>query len=299
MKKVFKRKFWMQVTAIVLAFAINFGALDGIIRFTVQEFALGSFDGFLKSASAKSEEGNKKKNVLPDSAGPKKLKNPLAEEAKEKLEVVAKRTENSKTFKIGEDEYKTEVYQEPVHYTAENGEQIDIDNTLVESAEKDYRFENRANSLKVRFAGKTGGKALAQVQQREYSIKWFLLDGQEAQGNTCKNNITYSGIEENTDLRYSIDGETLKEEIILKSPDAPPEFKFALTLKNVAYELQEDGTIKFVDRRSGDTVWVMPKPFMYDAKGETSRAVTADMGYRAGQPVLTVKADQEWLSSPG
>lgn len=297
MSKVFKRRLWMQVIAIVLVMALNLGALDGLIRFTVQEFALGSFHGFLKGAAAKNIEVEKNKNTLPDSAGPKKHVNPAAEEARENREVKVKRTPNSKTYKVGEKEYKTEVFQDPIHYVNEKDELVDIDNTLVQSADKDFAFENRANSLKVRFAGKSGEKKLGQLQQQEFSIKWYLLDGKEAAGNTSRNTITYSGIKESADLRYVIEGSTLKEDIILNSSDAPSEFKFILNLKNLDYEVQADGSINFVEPRNGAVVWVMPKPFMYDAEGERSEAVTANLEHKWGRLVLTITADREWISA--
>jgi hypothetical protein len=77
MRRVFKRRLWMQVIAIILVMALNLGTLDGLIRFTVQELALGTFDGFLKGAAAKNVEVEKNKNTLPDSAGPKKYVNPV------------------------------------------------------------------------------------------------------------------------------------------------------------------------------------------------------------------------------
>ncbi len=296
MRNIFKRKLWMKVTAIFLVLALNLGSLDGVIRYALQEWTPGSFSGFLRSAAARDVEVEKNKNSLPDTAGPKKPKNPLAEEAKE--EINGKRTVNSKTFKIGENAYKTEVYQTPVHYVNENNALVDIDNTLVESKAQDYAYENRANNVKVRFSEKATGNKLGQIRQNLFSLDWSLLDGKEVAGNTSRNTITYSGIAENTDLRYTVDGSALKEEIILNSPAAPAEFKFVLDLKNLTYKAREDGSIDFVEPRTGTTVWVMPKPFMYDARGERSEAVTAGLAEENGKPVLTVKADGEWLSAP-
>ena len=298
MSKLFNRKLWAKVTAIFLVLALNLGSLDGVIRYALQEWTPGSFSGFLRSAAAKNVEVEKNKNSLPDTAGPKKPKNPLAEEAKDNQEINAKRTVNSKTFKIGENTYKTEVYQAPVHYVDENNRLVDLDNTLVESKAGGYAYENRANSVKVRFSGNANGDKLGRIQQNSFSLDWALLDGKGVPGNTSRNTITYSGIAENTDLRYTVDGSALKEEIILHSPATPTEFKFVLDLKNLTYKAREDGSIDFVEPRTGTTVWVMPKPFMYDARGERSEAVTAGLAEENGKPVLTVKADGEWLSAP-
>ncbi|KNZ70400.1 putative deoxyribonuclease RhsB [Thermincola ferriacetica] len=298
MRKVFGRKLWMRVTAVVLAVAINMGALDGVIRYTVQELALGSFGGFLKTAEANTPEAEKNKNSLPETAGPKKPKNPRAEEAKEKNEVIEKRTINAKTYKIGPNEYKTEVYQEAIHYLDENNKLADIDNTLVESKQKGYAFANRANSIKVYFAGSAGENYLGLIQQRDYSIRWGLIKGEDVPGETAGNTITYKGFKANADLKYTIDGSTLKEDIILYSPDAAPEYSFILDLKNLTAKARADGAIEFTDR-SGNVRWFMPRPFMYDKGGEKSLAVTAEVENHVGFTVLTVKANEEWLKSTG
>ncbi|TLM97793.1 DNRLRE domain-containing protein, partial [bacterium] len=174
---------------------------------------------------------------------------------------------------------------------------MDIDNTLVDSTEKSYAFENKANSFKVRFAGKSEDKKLGQIQQKDIFIKWYLSDGKEVAGDTAKNTITYSEIKEKTDLRYVVEGSTLKEDIILKSPEAPTEFKFVLNMKGLKYEAREDGSIEFLDPRNDSVVWVMPKPYMYDAQGEQSEAVTATLENKWGKLVLTIKADEEWISA--
>ncbi|PKM82769.1 MAG: hypothetical protein CVU89_04515 [Firmicutes bacterium HGW-Firmicutes-14] len=315
MKKMIKRKLWMQVIAVVLAIALNLGALDGLIKFAAQEIALGSFAGFLRPAAAEkggnaanpeagigadNDESGRNKNVLPETAGPKKPRNPVALEAINKHEGSEKRTEYSKTFKINDSEFKTEVYQEPVHYRNEKNELADIDNTLVESAEKGFAFENRANSFKVRFSGEASEKKLGQIRQKENSITWSLMDSRDSESRVSQNTITYRGITDYTDLRYIVERKTLKEEIILNDPGAPSEFRFALDLKRLDYKVRDDGSIDFLDPRTGDIVWNMPKPFMYDAQGEESQAVTAEIGREYGLfggLVLTVKADRQWLSS--
>ena len=329
MKKIVGKRMWIKVLAVVLALSLNLGAMDGIIKAVMQEWSLGTFTGFLRPAAAQkvassvytdigNDENGSSKNVLPETAGPKKPKNPVALEAQNKHEVKEKRTEYSKTFKISDSEYRTEVYQEPVHYLNAKNELVDIDNTLVDSSEKGFAFENRANSFKVRFgnAGVNSGKAkrnsaetsagnsndpiLGLLQQQYHTLAWRLFDIKASDVKASQNTITYPGIIDHTDLRYIMDGATLKEEIILNEPEAPSEFRFALDIKHLEYKELDDGSIDFTDPRTGDVIWNMPKPYMYDAKGERSQAVTAKIGREYGLfggLVLTVTADTEWLSA--
>ncbi len=337
MKKILGKRMWIKALAIVLALSLNLGAMDGIIKAAVQEWPLGTFAGFLRPAAAQkvdssvytdigNDENGRNKNVLPETAGPKKPKNPVALEAQNKHEVKEKRTEYSKTFKISDSEYRTEVYQKPIHYLNADNELVDLDNSLVKSTEKGFAFENRANSFKVRFSGSTGvnsGKAngdysetkrnsaensaensgdrkLGQIQQQDHAIAWRLLDSKDIDGKVVQNTITYRNITDHTDLRYIMDGATLKEEIILNEPEAPSEFRFALDLKHLEYTMLDNGSIDFTDPRTGDVIWNMPKPYMYDAKGERSQAVTAKIGREYGLfggLFLTITADTEWLSA--
>ncbi len=209
---------------------------------------------------------------------------------------------------------------------------VDIDNTLVESTEKGFVLENRANNFKVRFSGnswdkpremsgemaretvretsgtasremlreKPGEQKLGQIQQKEHALAWRLMDSKESPARAVLNTIIYPDITDYTDLRYIIDGKTLKEEIILNDPEAPSEFKFALDIRHLDYTMRDDGSIDFTDPGTGDVIWNMPKPYMYDAAGKRSQAVTAEIGREYGlfgETVLTVKADPEWLAA--
>ncbi|MFZ3171303.1 MAG: hypothetical protein WA118_04920, partial [Carboxydocellales bacterium] len=61
MRKLFNRKLWTKVTALLLVLALNLGSLDGMLRFALQEVDLGNFTGFVRSALAKPPKAEKNK----------------------------------------------------------------------------------------------------------------------------------------------------------------------------------------------------------------------------------------------
>ncbi|TLM97407.1 DNRLRE domain-containing protein, partial [bacterium] len=234
---------------------------------------------------------------LPDTAGPKEEKDPLAEEAKAQNEDIAKRTLNSKTFELDEGRYLTEISIDPVHYR-EKGKLLDIDNTLVASKAKGFAYENKANSFKVFLAEKTGDKKLVRTQLGKYLLDWQILDLQAAKGTVQQNAMLYPDVKEQVDLRYTVLNDQVKEDIILKDRGAASDFKFSLATGNLQVRTQKDGIIEFVEPGTGTVVWSMSKPYMYDAAGAESKGVTVTVEKQDDRHILSLAADKKWLADP-
>jgi len=56
-----------------------------------------------------------------------------------------------------------------------------------------------------------------------------------------------------------------------------------------------NGTLDFVDNTTGQIVWWMPKPYMYDVADNRSYAVTKQIEVRDGRTFLVVHSDHHWL----
>ena len=80
------------------------------------------------------------------------------------------RKENEKHFRLSDGSYIAAVYPEPVHFS-DNGEWVDIDNTLV-ATESGYK--NKANGFSVDFKTGAGTNELFTLSKGEYSVKLSL-----------------------------------------------------------------------------------------------------------------------------
>ncbi|MDA8233708.1 MAG: DNRLRE domain-containing protein [Clostridia bacterium] len=283
-----------KLMVFTLILSLNLGAIDSFL----QGLTSGVFKGMVNRVSAEElAKTLKPTNKLPDTAGPKVEKDPLAEEAKARNEVISKRTLNSKTFELGEDKYLTEISLNPIHYQ-EKGKLIDIDNTLVPARVAGYAYENKANSFKVFFTPKTGDKKFVRTQQGKHQLEWQILDVQAVQGTVIQNAIIYPEIKDKVDLRYTVADNQVKEDIILKDQGAPSDFKFNLLAGNLQVNPKNDGTIDLVEPGAQTPVWSFAKPYMYDAAGARSEAVTMNVEKQKGGHILTLSVDKKWLADP-
>lgn len=283
-----------KILVFALILGLNLGAADGLIRGVTS----GAFKGLVNRVAAEELAASPEPtNRLPDTAGPKEEKDPLAEEAKAQNEDIAKRTLNSKTFELEEGRYLTEISMNPVHYL-EKGKLLDIDNTLIASKAKGFAYENKANSFKVFLAEKTGDKKLVRTQLGKYLLDWQILDAQETSGTVQQNAILYPEIMDKVDLRYTVLDDQVKEDLILKDRGAASGFKFSLVTGNLQVRTQNDGIIEFVEPGPGTVVWSLARPYMYDAAGAESAGVAVTVEKQDDRYILTLAADKKWLADP-
>ena len=90
---------------------------------------------------------------------------------------------------------------------------------------------------------------------------------------------TYDGVLPGVSVRYSVNGETLKEDIILASADALSRAAIRLP-KDYDYEVTEQSELRVKDRETGETRFIMRRPNVYDSSGEEvfASVVLTDMG---------------------
>ena len=118
--------------------------------------------------------------------------------------------------------------------------------------------------------------------------------------------VLYENVYEDVDLQYDLFSYNIKESIILKAPQeqaanddaasTPYRYCFRLDLANLTPTLQEDGSILMTDDQE-QPVYEIPAPFMIDANGEVSDAVSYSLTPLEDSYLLTVDADAQWLEA--
>ena len=104
----------------------------------------------------------------------------------EPVEVVSMRSEYEKHYDNGDGTYTAYIYTVPLHYY-ENGEWLDIDNTLIQ--DENGKYVNRSNSMKVTLSPETSistidaisetsdnNNQMVSVDYNGYSLSWSLID---------------------------------------------------------------------------------------------------------------------------
>ena len=240
------------------------------------------------------------------------------------------RDEHTKYYRLSNGAYAAASYEEAVHYLKEDGTWQEIDNRMTECGAGDDGFagaENRENNVKIKFANQSAAHYLYRIKDGAYSIYigagqkgalkpnkvWAVVRQNEAVKGTpeglsvkeaasLKKNIAvvmYPRIWENTDLEYIVNGTSVKENILIREAGGDYTYTFTIKLKNLTPVLNKDGSISLNDVENGKQAYLIPAPYLYDAGGASSGAVTYALTAqnRTGKYTLTISADADWIEN--
>jgi RHS repeat-associated protein len=227
-------------------------------------------------------------------------------------EVVAERTERSKTF-VGDQEgmFETRLFAEPVHARAGDA-WVEIDTDLVNG--EDGRWEPEASGVEVSMAGDGAQADLVRVELGQgRSLGWGvqgaaqepeatspdpglgLARSNAARGKAKGATVAYPDVLPGTGVEVTATPTGVKEDLVLADAKAPAVFFFDLDLDGLSAVEAGDG-VHFLDD-AGQVVAAVPAGFMVDAAGVVSEDVRMDLVGPANDPVLKVRIDKSWLTA--
>ncbi|WP_245975759.1 DNRLRE domain-containing protein [Paenibacillus prosopidis] len=215
---------------------------------------------------------------------------------KTKLELTSKRTKYSTRYLNPDGSFTEEIYLEPQFYQDPTDKKwLSIDNKIKSSTKNVGKYENTANDFKVSLTDQTGSGDLVSVEKDNKSITLIPVNAQKVKATTKGNEITYPSLFINADVRYTVQGDGVKEDIILQRYSNQNVFSFELKLTGLTPEAEEDGTITFSDNK-GIKQWFLEKPFMTDANGKYSDNVILELREQNRKTYVDVIADQTFLN---
>ncbi|WLR51865.1 DNRLRE domain-containing protein [Bacillus tianshenii] len=97
-------------------------------------------------------------------------------------------------------------------------------------------------------------------------------------------------------MRYYVQGDAVKEDIILNSKPSTNTYTFELKLNGYKAETNEEGTIIMKDEK-GTPQWFFETPFMTDANGKYSSNVSLKLYEEQGKTLVDVIADENFLNA--
>ncbi|MEV4764361.1 DNRLRE domain-containing protein [Micromonospora chokoriensis] len=219
-------------------------------------------------------------------------------------ELTGKRTANGKVFQLSDGRTQAEISMVPLHYRDAKGTFQTIDTRVRPVKEKGYVQGNRTNSFTSLFGDSSD--ELVRFEQGGRSIELGLEGAAKGVTPTVSGStVTYAGVAGGADVVYDVTSTALKEKIVLRrAPSGPVSYTFTLDTAGLTAQQREDGSIAFVRPGGGEPVFVMPAPFMYDAKDDKaspvgkvwSDKVTQRVSQTGGRSTITVTADGGWLA---
>ena len=90
----------------------------------------------------------------------------------------------------------------------------------------------------------------------------------------------------------------VKENIVLKNQCEDYIFNFKYVLKNLEARLEDNGVVSLYDNKSGEIVYEIPAPYMYDSNGVISYDVQYELDrLDNGEYELKIVANEQWINA--
>ncbi len=249
-------------------------------------------------------------------------------------ELVALRSEDTKHFDLGNGLYKAVKYSEAVHRRAADGTFKDIDNSL--SLQSFGNVERYAlNDGRISFApAHASDTPLLVLTEDGYTLSMSYVSEATVSGQTnaevhaspvkpvhienhskrplqttyaslaeavmidTKTTVLYENIESNAHLEYILKGNNIKENIVVTEKADAYCYSFLLKVTGLSAVLTENGAILFLDIENNAVRYIIPVPYMQDANGKLSHAVSYQMEeVSEGIYLIVVEADANWINA--
>lgn len=170
-------------------------------------------------------------------------------------------------------------------------------NVSVRSASAET-FQLAENGTVQTFAVQSAQTAQGQVQavdlsqaRKDAKFEELVLEKNTAQ-------LLYTNIYANTDIRYDLNGNQVKESIILDSYSSTLRgYRYTLDVGDMVPVLQDDNSIYFYDAARENVVLVMPAPFLVDADDQYNYDVQVALTGSGSNWTLSYTLPTTWLAA--
>lgn len=215
--------------------------------------------------------------------------------------------EYSVTFLNNDDTYSLLQFMTPIKYYDSNSSSYRfIDNEIINSKETGYEFENKANSFLSLFPYSSSDGIV--FKDSDYSVKMIPVSNNNNSADKVVSDynsecefISYGDVYgTNTDLRYYIENNGLKETLILNECPDFSTYSFELQVEGLEIKEQSGSSIILYDIETGEEILKLNPVFIQDSSdyfnttyNNTYSVETIDYN----NYLVTVNMDEEFLNS--
>lgn len=218
------------------------------------------------------------------------LENNLQEEQGEKVQV----DEHCITYKLDDKTFKKVYSAYPNTYKDEEGNQKEIDNTLVTENES---YTNNANDFDITLPkDDIKEEKPITIEKDNKKLELIPTEGDFSHSVVLENAIRYNNVFDGVDYQYTSLNISLKEDIILNKQVEKNEFAYLVKASDNLEFKQEGNYINVYENE--DKVYTIEAPIMEDANGELSAGIQLILEEKEGNKYVKIIADKDWLNAP-
>ncbi|HDP70314.1 MAG TPA: DNRLRE domain-containing protein [Actinobacteria bacterium] len=228
--------------------------------------------------------------------------NEFAKELKPKkgeVEVIEKRTQNSKTFKKKNGKHRTVIAAVPVHSKNSKGEWQDVNLNLIESKDdsigEEDCYKGKKTPYEVAIFKNLNKPTIFEIDGEE--IRFKFLQSKAAKVEVAGNKVIYQNAFQDTNIERETTYAGIKDTIILKSSKSPTEFTEEIKTDLEVKHENVDGTGYLLYLKDGEPIAATPCPYLIDAE-DKFRYCEQDFTQKGNKYYLTIKANTDGLTFP-
>lgn len=224
-------------------------------------------------------------------------------------EITALRGSSRKVFRMSDGSERAVLYSKTKHvFDEKTHEYNEADTDLLED-EDGHDFRSARCDFVARFSKDKSDEKLFSIEKDDCRVTAYAkrpkkrmekpMSIRRSDEESCKDKLVVKGMCDGTDVEYSVTPDGIKENIIISEKQSVYRYPFELVCENVTPKLlEEEKRVVFSRTDSGEEVFNIPAPYMYDAKGARSYDVTHEMKEKGnGRVSLTVTADSDWVNA--
>lgn len=209
---------------------------------------------------------------------------------------------SSLTLKNTDGTYTLLQFDEPIRfYDDVSGTYKFIDNTIVNSSNINYEYENSANTFSCKFSNSFSDGIL--FEDDKYSVKFTPVSSYTSSSKPVskiddENAVVYEdAFGEGIDLKYAFANNGLKENIVIEEYKDFTSYSFVVDLEGLQINDNENSYINLLDEITGEEVLTFAPTFIVDSTGEN---ISYDNCYTiekisSDKYNITVKLDESFL----
>ncbi len=218
-------------------------------------------------------------------------------------EIKELRTANETVYRRNDRTCRKIITAMPTRYRDKNGEFKKINNKLVDNGAE---ISNESNSFKVKFDKDAHSGKIFNLQKGNKVLELSSVGSAKMRNHTCgckcelcvdKDDTILATLDDGTEIEYITLNDRIKENIIVKERQESYEYYFKLNIGDLAVEEGEHNALLLKDAQTGETEFIIPAPYMYDANKKRSNKVSYEIDVNGQELEIKVVADADFINA--